>query len=73
VLAGPVDLESQLGPDMSLITGLALLGTASPIFLMLRSEDQRLVAVGRAAVLYLILFPGMIAGFAMTFRFWLLA
>lgn len=56
---------------MSLITGLALLGTSSPIFLMLRSEDEELAAVGRAAALYLVLFPSMIAGFALTFRYWL--
>ena len=60
-----------MGADMSLIAGLALLGTSSPIFLMLRSEDERLAEVGRSAALYLVLFPSMIAGFAMTFRYWL--
>lgn len=59
--------------DMWLIVGLALLGTSAPMFLMLRSDDARLVAVGRASVLYLVLFPGMVAGFAMTFRYWLAA
>lgn len=56
---------------MSLTLGLTLLGTASPLFLMLRSDDERLAAIGRATVLYVVLFPGMITGFAMTFRYWL--
>ena len=56
---------------MSLIVGLAMLGTPSPIFLMLRSADERLAAVGCAAALYLVLFPSMVTGFALSFRYWL--
>ena len=57
--------------DFQLILGLGLIGLSSAMFLALRSDDLRLAEIGRSVVLYLMLLPSMILGFAICFTFWL--
>ena len=41
------------------------------MYLALRSDDLQLAEIGRTVVLYLLLLPSMVLGFAICFVYWL--
>ena len=57
--------------DFQLILALGLMGISSAMYLALRSDDLQLAEIGRTVVLYLLLLPSMVLGFAICFIYWL--
>ena len=55
----------------SLILGICLIGVASSVGVLLRSEDPNLRQIGRTVSVYLVVLPAFVTGVAMVISDWL--